>query len=75
MYTRLALMQAWPTRLKEVDIINNYRLKTDGQGIPKYPKSTNVFGIPNLSFCVGSFCVGPAKAAKKALTHVNYEYS
>ena len=75
MYTRLALIQAWPLRLKEVDIINNYRLNTDGQGVPRYPTSTNVFGIPNLNFCVGSFCVGPAKAAKKALTHVNYEYS
>ena len=75
MYTRVALVQAWPSRLKEVDIINNYRLNTDGQGVPRFPASTNVFGIPNLNFCVGSFCVGPPKPAKKALTHVNYEYS
>lgn len=75
MYARLALPQAWPTRLKEADIINNYRLNTDGQGIPRYPSSANVFGIPNMNLCVGTFCLGQAKPVKKALTHVNYEYS
>lgn len=75
MFARLALIQVWPKRLKEDDIINNYKTNTDAQGIPRLPTATNVFGIPNFNYCVGEFCVGGTAAPKKALSHINYEYS
>jgi hypothetical protein len=76
MYARVALIQAWPRRLKESEIITNYRLNIDAVGVPRYPTgSSNLFGIPNFNLCIGSFCIGSAEPVKRALNHVVYEYS
>jgi Concanavalin A-like lectin/glucanases superfamily len=77
MYARLAYVQAWPSRLKEVEVVNNYRWNSDGQGIPPMPSpaSAFVFGVPNFNFCVGSFCLESLKPKENALTYVDYTYA
>ena len=76
MFARVALVQAWPRRLKEIDIITNYRLNIDSVGVPRYPTaSSSLFGTQNLNFCIGTLCMSTSQPVKKALTHVVYEYS
>lgn len=81
LYGRVAFIQSWPSRLKEVDIINNYRINTDVQGVPRLPVPiTSIPGIPELSlaginFCVGSYCFDSFASETDALSYVNYEYA
>ena len=75
MFSRVAFVQSFNRRLKEPEVIENYRLNVDQQGVPSYPKPNemNIFGIP--SFCIGVYCIGSQKPKGNALTTVNYEYS
>ena len=77
MFARLAFIQSFNKRLKESEVIENYRLNTDPQGIPPLPSpsETNIFGIPNFNFCIGVYCIGAQKPKGDALKRVNYEYS
>ena len=78
MYANVAFVQSWPTRLKENDIVQNYRFNTDAKGVPPMPSPrTNVgFGLPSLNaFCIGSFCTDTLSSETDALSYVNYEYS
>ena len=77
MYARVAFVQSFNRRLLESDIIENYRLNTDQQGVPPFPKEEemNIFGIPNFNFCMGVYCIGSQKPKADALKQVNYEYS
>ena len=75
MFARVAFVQSFNRRLKEQEIIENYRIYTDPQGVPPYPKpnEANLFGLPR--FCIGVYCIGSQKPKGNALTTVNYEYS
>jgi len=81
MFARVALVQSWPKKLQEVDIINNYRSTTDIQGVPPIPKPVTFFsGIPELkllgmNLCVGSFCLDSIESENDALSYVNYNYA
>lgn len=77
MYARIAYIQSWPKRLKEVDVINNYRWNSDPQGVPPIPTPTSsfMFGVPNFNFCLGSFCLESGKPAQNALKYVDYVYA
>lgn len=75
MYAKIALVQAWPERLIEDEISNNYRIVTDSVGTPTLPKPSNIFGIPNFEFCIGANCFGAATTKEKALTTVEYTYA
>lgn len=77
MFARLAFVQSYNRRLKEQEVIENYRLNSDDQGIPHYPKPSelNVFGIGIPRFCVGIYCFGSQRPKGTGLTTVNYEYS
>ena len=77
MYARVAYVQSWARRLKEVEVINNYRWNTDAQGVPPIPTpaSSFMFGIPKFNFCLGSFCIESQKPAPNALTYVDYVYA
>jgi hypothetical protein len=75
MYAKIALIQAWPQRLIETAITNNYRTNTDSLGAPILPEPSNIFGIPNFEFCLGSNCFGPAKTKETALATVDYTYA
>lgn len=77
MEARLAYIQSWPRRLKEVEVVNNYRWSTDALGIPPIPNpaSSFYFGVPNVNFCVGSFCLESLKPKAGALSYVDYTYA
>ena len=77
MNARLAYVQAWPRRLKEVEVVNNYRWNSDAQGVPPMPtpNSAFVFGVPNFNFCLGSFCLESHRAKPDALKYVDYSYA
>jgi hypothetical protein len=85
MYASVALVQSWPQRLKEADIVANYRWNTDAQGVPPLPspKANMMIGFPTLSlsglgdinFCIGSFCTDSISSETDALSYVNYEYA
>jgi len=75
MFARVAFVQSFNRRLKEQEVIENYRIHSDSQGVPPYPKPNeiNFFGLPR--FCIGVYCIGSLKQKENALTTVNYEYS
>jgi len=77
MNARLAYVQSWARRLKEVEIVNNYRWNTDAQGVPPIPAITSafMFGVPNFNFCLGSYCLESSKPSANALTYVDYTYA
>lgn len=75
MYGKLAFIQAWPKRLLEDEISNNYRNSTDSVGTPTLPKASNIFGIPNFEFCIGSNCFGSAVPTETPLKTVEYTYA
>jgi hypothetical protein len=77
MFARVAFVQSFNKRLLESEVIDNYRVNSDPQGIPRFPtpSETNVFRIPNFNFCLGIYCIGSEKPKGDALTHVKYEYS
>ena len=77
MNARLAYVQSWSRRLKEVEIVNNYRWNTDAQGVPPIPSTTSafMFGVPNFNFCLGSYCLESLKPSPNALTYVDYTYA
>lgn len=77
MYARIAFVQAWPRRISEKEVNNNYRWNVNDQGIPPLPSvSTQVlFGIPNFNFCLGSFCFDSIKPQADALSYVDYKYA
>jgi len=82
MYATVAFVQSWPQRLKEAEIVANYRWNTDAQGIPSLPspRANMSLGIPSLSlaginFCIGSFCTDTLSSETDALSYVNYEYA
>ena len=74
---RLAYLQAWPRRLKEIEVINNYRWNSDGQGIPPIPSTVSSFpfDIFNMNFCVGTFCLESTKPKSGGLTYIDYSYA
>jgi hypothetical protein len=81
LYARIGLIQSWPLRLNENDIITNYRSNTDVQGVPRLPKPViSMSGFPELTlsglnFCVGSYCFDSINSETDALKYVNYEYA
>lgn len=63
MYAKLAFVQAWPKRIKEIDVVNNYRWNTDAQGVPPIPSITVdspflsfLRGLRLYGYCLGTFC-------------------
>jgi hypothetical protein len=86
-YATVAFIQSWPMRLKESEIVTNYRWNTDAQGVPPLPSpianialaipglSIPVLSLTGLNFCVGSFCTDTISSETDALTYVNYEYA
>jgi len=77
MFARVAFVQSFNKRLMESEVIDNYRVNSDQQGIPRFPtpSDSNIFGIPNFNLCVGIYCIGSEKPKADALTQVKYEYS
>lgn len=83
MYATVALVQTWPKRITETEIVENYKTRTDAQGVPPYPelRTEALFGNPFLwwrftNFCVGPYCDDVLHGDKDdALTYVNYEYA
>lgn len=74
MYTRVAYIQAWPRRILEKEVADNYRLIVTDQNVPPLP-STELFGIPKFNFCLGGLCFDSSKPNITALTHVEYTYA
>ena len=80
LYAQVALVQSWPMRLKEPDVVTNYRWNTDGQGVPKLPLLQGSFDKfifldwSNLNFCLGGLCTDSINQIN-ALTYINYEYA
>jgi len=74
MYTRVAYVQAWPRRILEKEVADNYRLNVTNQNVPPLP-STEVFGIPKFNFCLGGLCFDSSTPNTTALTHVEYTYA
>lgn len=74
MYTRVAYVQAWPRRILEKEVAENYRLNVTDQNIPPIP-STKLFGIPKFNFCLGGLCFDSSKPNTTALTQVEYTYA
>jgi hypothetical protein len=73
MYCDVALVQVWPIRLKEPDIIANYKWNADSQGVPPIPLTINNFlQIPT---CTGTDCPDSISSATNGVTYVNYEYA
>lgn len=81
MFASVALVQSWALRLKESDIVENYKTRTDAQGVPPYPelRTDALFGNPFLWWRFSNFCVGPycedVLHGDDALTYVNYDYA
>ena len=77
MFARVAFVQSFNKRLNETDVIDNYRVNSDQQGVPRLPTpaESNIFGFPNLNFCIGIYCIGSEKPKGDALKQVKYEYS
>jgi hypothetical protein len=73
MYCDVALVQVWPIRLKEPDIIANYKWNADSQGVPPIPLTINNFlQIPT---CTGTDCPDSISSSTNGITYVNYEYA
>ena len=82
MFSTVALVQSWPYRLKESEIIENYKSNTDAQGVPPYPefRTDALFSNPFLwwrfsNLCFGPYCNDVLHDNNDALTYVNYEYA
>jgi len=77
MFARVAFVQSFNRRLSEADVIDNYRVNSDQQGVPRFPtpRDSNVFGFPKFNFCVGIYCIGSERPKGDALKQVKYEYS
>lgn len=74
MFARFAFIQSFNRRLKEQEVIDNYRTNTDSIGVPFFPKQNdNFLRLP--SFCIGIYCIGSQRPKGNALTTVNYDYS
>ena len=54
MYSSVAFIQSWPIRLKEQDIVDNYRWTSDAKGIPSMPSPTTDIST-NLSLALNKF--------------------
>lgn len=80
LYAQVALVQSWPMRLKEPDIVTNYRWNTDVQGVPKLPlvlaslDKFIFFDWSNLNFCLAGLCTDSINELN-ALAYINYEYA
>jgi hypothetical protein len=75
MYAKINLVKAWPFRLLEKDLIQEYRIDTDAQGTPTFPEITNILKIPKFDFCLGNACFSPSVTKETALTTVEYTYA
>jgi hypothetical protein len=82
MYATVALVQGWPKRLKESEIVKNYKSYTDPQGVPPFPvlREDALFSNPFLwyrfsNFCIGPYCKDTIHTEENSLTYVNYEYA
>jgi len=82
MFATVALVQGWPKRLKEAEIVENYKSNTDAQGVPPFPvlREDALFSNPFLwyrftNFCIGPYCNDTLHGQDDALTYVNYEYA
>jgi hypothetical protein len=76
MYARLAYVQAWPRRILEKEVANNYRSNISDQNVPPLPSTTmGAFGIPKFNFCLGGMCIDSTKPQASGLTHVEYTYA
>jgi preprotein translocase subunit SecG len=74
LFARFAFIQSFNRRLKEQEVIENYRINTDSLGVPFFPKpNDNFLRLP--SFCIGIYCIGSQRPKGNALTTVNYDYS
>jgi hypothetical protein len=73
MYADVAFVQTWPQRLKEPDIIANYKWNTNVQGIPPLP----IFFDQILTFptCIGNNCTDSVVTSTNGISYVNYEYA
>lgn len=73
MYADVAFIQTWPVRLKEPDIIANYKWNASTQGGPPMPLFMDRFlTIPT---CIGNDCPDPNAPLTDGISYVNYEYA
>jgi hypothetical protein len=76
MYARVAYVQAWPRRILEKEVNDNYRMNVSDQNVPPLPStSTEFFGIPKFNFCLGGLCIDSSKSKSSGLTYVEYNYA
>lgn len=83
MYASVAFVQSWSKRLKESEIVTNYRWNTDPKGAPPLP-DVEAVNLPVISafslwdgfnFCIGSYCTDSISSETDALSYVNYTYA